>query len=98
MSAAGSEHNVGSSFQKTDFPTVYGRKGLFDHLGNCKTLFSPHKNCKLLQDPIAYARRLNDRHRQFYRSIASGGNAKFLQGWLNRAESRDAFINNCVAV
>ncbi len=42
----------------------------------------------------SYARKLNDRHRQDYiRWSASGPNAKFRQGWLNRAAHRDAYIN-----
>lgn len=42
----------------------------------------------------SYARRLNERHRQDYiRWSASGPNAQFRQGWLNRAAHRDAYIN-----
>ncbi len=40
-----------------------------------------------------YARRLNEMHRQFYKKIGTGGNARFLNGWLNRADDRDDFID-----
>lgn len=48
-------------------------------------------------DIKGYATRLNEKHRQFYKAIAPPGsnNARFLQGWLNRAASRDRFIQSC---
>lgn len=43
----------------------------------------------------SYARRLNQRHRQDYiKWSSSGSQAKFRQGWLNRAAHRDQYINN----
>lgn len=43
----------------------------------------------------SYARRLNQRHRQDYiKWSSSGSQAKFRQGWLNRAKHRDEYINN----
>jgi len=48
---------------------------------------------KIGADVKAYARALNEKHRQFYKKIGVGANAKFLAGWLARANARDAFIN-----
>jgi len=45
-------------------------------------------------DAKAYAKKLNEMHRQFYKQIGVGKNAKFLKGWLARAASRDAYITN----
>jgi len=48
-----------------------------------------------VSDPKELARRLNNRHREDYlRWSASGPNARFRQGWLNRAAARERFINN----
>lgn len=43
-----------------------------------------------------YARRLNEKHRAFYKYIGRPGtkNNRFLRGWLNRADHRDTYINN----
>lgn len=47
-------------------------------------------------DIKAYARKLNDRHRQDYIkwSAPGTGNERFRQGWLNRAAARDRYIDS----
>lgn len=42
-------------------------------------------------DMKKYATDMNNLHRQLYKNIG-GPN---LQGWLNRADARDRFINSC---